>query len=119
MSVKSRKRRDVRATKIRARIALSGRFRLSVHKSNKHVYVQLMSADGSKVLTGMSTLSRKVREETEGGNLRAKASFLGKLIGQEIIRRGINSIGFDRGGYKYHGHILSIAEAMRTEGIKF
>ena len=119
MSVKSRERRKVRDSKTRAKIALSGRCRLSVYKSDKHVYVQLVSTDGSKVFTGLSTLSRKVREKIDDGKLCTKVRLLGKLMGQEIIRRKIGSVGFDRGGYKYHGHVLSIAEAVRAEGVKF
>ena len=119
MSTKVKGRRSIIATRTRAKIALSGRCRLSVHKSNKHVYVQLVSADRSKVFTCLSTLSRKVQEETEGKNLRVKVSLLGKLIGQDIIHRGLDSVGFDRGGYKYHGHVLSIAEAVRAEGVQF
>ena len=108
-----------RARKTRAKIAELKSVRLSVHRTNCHIYAQVISACGSKVLTAASSLETDVRKDLgNGGNLGA-ASVIGKLIAERAIKAGIDQVAFDRSGFQYHGRIKALAEAAREAGLKF
>ncbi|HLU77560.1 MAG TPA: 50S ribosomal protein L18 [Burkholderiales bacterium] len=93
--------------------------RLSVSRTNQHIYAQLISADGQKVLTSASTLEKEVRTQVpNGGNVNA-ASAVGKRIAEKAKQLGIEEVAFDRSGYKYHGRVKALAEAAREGGLKF
>ena len=108
-----------RARKTRAKIAELKSVRLSVLRTNCHIYAQVISACGSKVLAAASSLETDVRKDLgNGGNLGA-ASVIGKLIAERAIKAGIDQVAFDRSGFQYHGRIKALAEAAREAGLKF
>ncbi len=111
--------RQRRARKTRARIAEQKTVRLAVHRTNLHIYAQVISADGGKVLASASTLEADVRKElANGGNAKAAAA-VGKRIAEKAKSAGITAVAFDRAGYKYHGRIKALADAAREHGLKF
>jgi large subunit ribosomal protein L18 len=108
-----------RARKTRSKIAELKSVRLSVHRSNSHIYAQIISSTGSKVLASASTLEFKVRTEVTNGSNVSAAKFIGKLIAERAINAGVDSVSFDRSGFRYHGRVKALAEAAREEGLKF
>ncbi len=111
--------RQRRARKTRARIAEQKTVRLAVHRTNLHIYAQVISADGGKVLASASSLEAELRKELpNGGNAKAAAA-VGKRIAEKAKSAGITSVAFDRAGYKYHGRIKALADAAREHGLKF
>ncbi len=111
--------RQRRARKTRARIAEQKTVRLAVHRTNLHIYAQVISADGGSVLASASTMEADLRKEVaNGGNTKAAAA-VGKRIAEKAKSAGITSVAFDRGGYKYHGRIKALADAARENGLKF
>ncbi len=111
--------RQRRARKTRARIAEQKVDRLAVHRTNLHIYAQVISACGSRVLASASSLEADLRKElANGGNTRA-AVLVGKRIAEKAKSAGIESVAFDRAGYKYHGRVKALAEAAREHGLKF
>jgi large subunit ribosomal protein L18 len=108
-----------RARKTRAKIAELKSLRLSVHRTNSHIYAQVFSSCGSKVLAAASSLEPEVRRDlTNGGNIGA-AAVIGKLIAERAKKAGIEQVAFDRGGFQYHGRVKALAEAAREAGLKF
>lgn len=108
-----------RAAQTRRKIHELRTARLAVSRTNQHIYVQLISADGQKVLTSASTLEKEVRAQApNGGNVDA-ASAVGKRIAEKAKQLGIEEVAFDRGGYRYHGRVKALAEAAREGGLKF
>lgn len=108
-----------RARKTRAKIAELKSVRLSVHRTNSHIYAQVFSSCGSKVLAAASSLEPEVRKElSNGGNINA-ATVIGKLIAERAKKAGIEQVAFDRGGFQYHGRVKALAEAAREAGLKF
>jgi large subunit ribosomal protein L18 len=111
--------RQRRARKTRARIAEQKTNRLAIHRTNLHIYAQVISADGAKVLASASTLEADVRKEiANGGNAKAAAA-VGKRIAEKARSAGIESVAFDRSGFKYHGRVKALADAAREHGLKF
>jgi len=111
--------RQRRARKTRARIAEQKTVRLAVHRTNLHIYAQVISADGGKILASASSMEADLRKElANGGNAKAAAA-VGKRIAEKAKSAGITSVAFDRGGYKYHGRIKALADAAREHGLKF
>jgi len=106
----------------RIRNTLSGtssRPRLSVHRSHKNLYVQLIDDESSKTLLSLSTNDKIFKEECKwGGNIQA-AKKLGAYVSKEAKKKGIEQVVFDRGGYLYHGRIRSLADSAREAGLKF
>ncbi|WP_334108722.1 50S ribosomal protein L18 [Methylobacillus sp.] len=108
-----------RARKTRAKIAELKAIRLSVHRSNSHIYAQIIAETGDKVLASASTLEAEVRKELKnGGNLTA-AAVIGKRIAEKAKAAGVTTVAFDRSGYKYHGRIKALADAARENGLSF
>ena len=108
-----------RARKVRAKIAEQQAVRLTVHKSNVHIYAQIIAASGDKVLASASTLEADVRKSLKnGGNVEA-AAVVGKLIAEKAKKAGVSTVAFDRSGYKYHGRIKALADAARENGLSF
>lgn len=111
--------RQRRARKTRARIAEQKTVRLAVHRTNLHIYAQVISADGGKVLASASSVEADLRKElANGGNTKAAAA-VGKRIAEKAKSAGITSVAFDRAGHKYHGRIKALADAAREHGLKF
>lgn len=115
----SKSKRIRRSKKTRAIIAKLSLVRLSVHKSNSHIYAQLIDDKDNKVISSASTLEPEIRNEiNSGGNTKA-AALVGKRIADKGIKLGVTSIAFDRSGYKYHGRIKALADAARENGLRF
>jgi large subunit ribosomal protein L18 len=108
-----------RARKTRAKIAELKVTRLSVHRTNTHIYAQIIADTGNKVLASASTLEAEVRKSVKnGGNVDA-AAVIGKRIAEKAKAAGITTVAFDRSGYKYHGRIKALADAARENGLSF
>ena len=108
-----------RARQTRAKIAELNAVRLTVHRSNCHIYAQVIGSDGMKVLASSSTMEPEVRQTIKyGGNVKAAAE-VGKRIAEKAKKLGIEAVAFDRAGYKFHGRIKALAEAARAAGLKF
>jgi large subunit ribosomal protein L18 len=108
-----------RAKTTRSHIRDLGVARLSVLRSGQHIYAQVFTADGSKVLAAASTLQTEVKEGLKNGKNSDAASKVGKLIAERALAAGIEKVAFDRSGYRYHGRIKALAEAAREGGLKF
>jgi large subunit ribosomal protein L18 len=108
-----------RARKTRAKIAELKVTRLSVHRTNTHIYAQIIAETGDKVIASASTVEADVRKNVKnGGNVEA-AAVIGKLIAEKAKAAGITTVAFDRSGYKYHGRIKALADAARENGLSF
>lgn len=108
-----------RARKTRAKIAELKAVRLCVFRTNSHIYAQVISPCGSKVLAAASSLEPEVRKDLpNGGNVNA-AAIIGKLIAERAKKAGIEQVAFDRAGFQYHGRVKALAEAARENGLKF
>lgn len=108
-----------RARKTRAKIAELNVTRLSVHRTNTHIYAQIIAETGDKVLASASTVEADVRKKIKnGGNVEAAAA-IGKLIAEKAKKAGVTTVAFDRSGYKYHGRIKALADAARENGLSF
>ena len=108
-----------RAKTTRSHIRDLGVARLSVLRSGQHIYAQVFTADGSKVLAAASTVQTDVREGLKNGKNSDAASRVGKLIAERAKAAGIEKVAFDRSGYRYHGRIKALAEAAREGGLQF
>lgn len=111
--------RQRRARKTRARIAEQKAVRLAIHRTNLHIYAQVISADGGKVLASASTLETEVRKKIGNGGNAAAAAAVGKLIAEKAKSAGVTAVAFDRSGNKYHGRIKALADAAREHGLQF
>lgn len=108
-----------RARKTRARIAELKMVRLAVFRTNCHIYAQIIDETGSKVLASASTLEAEVRASlANGGNVNA-AAVVGQRIAEKAKAAGIQTVSFDRSGFKYHGRIKALADAAREHGLVF
>ena len=108
-----------RAKTTRAHIRKLGVARLSVLRSGQHIYAQLFTSDGSKVLASASTVQTDVREGLKNGKNSDAASRVGKMIAERALAAGVEKVAFDRSGYRYHGRIKALAEAAREGGLQF
>lgn len=117
MNLKNRRIR--RSIKTRTKIAANGAIRLSIHRTNMHIYAQLIDDKNSKTIAAASTLEPKIRNKIKCGNNIGAAIVIGKLIAEKGLRNGVTNIAFDRSGYKYHGRIKALADAAREHGLKF
>jgi large subunit ribosomal protein L18 len=117
--IDKRQSRLRRARQTRARIAEQRAVRLTVHRSNLHIYAQVIDASGTNVIVSASTLDKALRAQMpNGGNVKA-AALVGQSIAQKAREKGIEKVAFDRSGYKYHGRVKALAEAARQAGLKF
>jgi large subunit ribosomal protein L18 len=122
MSDKKQSRlRRARAT--RARIRLARQNRLTVFRSNLHIYASVISADGGKVLVTASTMEPEVRTQLAGAKGRGGNASAAKLVGTRLAQKakaaGIEAVAFDRAGYRFHGRVKALADAAREAGLKF
>ena len=111
--------RQRRARKTRARIAEKKTVRLAIHRTNLHIYAQVISACGGKVLASASTLEAEVRKDLANGGNVAAAAVVGKRIAEKAKSAGITQVAFDRSGNRYHGRVKALAEAAREGGLEF
>jgi large subunit ribosomal protein L18 len=114
--------RTRRARQTRVRIAKQNMARLAVFRSNLHIYANVISNDGARVLASASTAEKEMRAQLgvagKGGNS-AAAALIGKRIAERAKAAGIEQVAFDRSGFAYHGRVKALAEAAREAGLKF
>ena len=118
---KANRLRRARATRVR--IKLDRQNRLTVFRTNLHIYAQIMSPAGDKVLASASTQEAEVRNQVsaakgKGGNVNA-ARLVGTRLAQKAKAAGIDTVAFDRAGFRFHGRVKALAEAAREAGLKF
>ena len=111
--------RQRRARKTRARIADQKAVRLAIHRTNQHIYAQVISACGGKILASASSAEADVRKEVSNGGNAAAAAVVGKRIAEKAKSAGVTAVAFDRSGNRYHGRIKALADAAREHGLQF
>jgi len=108
-----------RARKTRAKIREIGVARLCVYRTPRHIYAQITTPGGDRVLTSASTVEADMRTQVKhGGNVEA-AKLVGKRIAEKAAAAGVTKVAFDRSGYKYHGRVKALADAARENGLEF
>ncbi len=109
--------------KARVRTALknaaNGKPRLSVFRSGKHIYAQIIDDAKSSTIVSASTLEKEIRENVKKASTVEAASFIGKIVAERAVKSGVSEVVFDRGGYIYHGRVKALADAARAAGLKF
>ena len=116
----NRKEQRLRRSKqTRVRIALQDVARLTVFRSNLHIYASVISEDGERILASASTAEKEVREQLKQGGNAAAAAFVGKRIAEKAKAAGIEKVAFDRAGFAYHGRVKALADAAREAGLQF
>ncbi len=119
MKLDKKQNRLRRARKGRAKIRELAVKRLSIHRTPRHIYAQVIGADGGTVVASASTLETVVRKGMKnGGNVEA-AAIVGARIAEKAKAAGIDTVAFDRSGFRYHGRIKALADAAREAGLKF
>ena len=108
-----------RAVKSRMRIKAQGADRLCVFRSPRHIYAQVIAANGAQVLASASTLDKEVRGRIKNGSNREAAGIVGQVVAERALKAGITTVAFDRSGFKFHGRIKALADAAREQGMKF
>jgi large subunit ribosomal protein L18 len=108
-----------RAAKTRVRIIRQSAARLTVHRTNQHIYAQVIDATGGKVIASASTLEKDVRTAHPNGAKKEAAAEVGKRIAAKAKAAGVTQVAFDRAGFSYHGRVKALAEAAREGGLKF
>ncbi len=111
-----------RSRQTRIRIATQGVARLTVNRTNLHIYASVISGDGGKVIVTASTAEAEVRKALgaagKGGNVSA-AEIIGKRVAEKAKAAGVEKVAFDRAGFAYHGRIKALADAARAAGLQF
>lgn len=119
MKLDKKQNRLRRARKGRAKIRELEVNRLTVHRTPQHIYAQITAPAGGRVLVSASTLEAEVRKGVKsGGNVEA-ASIVGARIAEKAKAAGVDTVAFDRSGFRYHGRVKALAEAAREAGLKF
>jgi large subunit ribosomal protein L18 len=108
-----------RALRLRSQIKKLKATRLSVHKTNQHIYAQVISGDGSVTLASASTIQPDIKTILSNTSNMDAAVQVGKCIAERAIAAGITEVAFDRSGFKYHGRVKALADAAREAGLKF
>ena len=109
---KARVRRSLRAR-------ANGRPRLSVFRSDKNIYAQVIDDTSGRTLAAASTLDKDVKSKTESGATAAAAELVGKLVAERAVKAGVGEVIFDRGAYLFHGRVKALADAAREGGLQF
>lgn len=119
LTVRDRFERRQKRVRYRLRCGLSCRLRLSVHRSSKHIYAQIIDDHLSRTLVAASTLDPDFKSQNVKGYTVDAARCVGRLIAERALKKDIASVAFDRGGFKYHGRVQALAEAARERGLVF
>ena len=119
LSDRTARRTGVVRRKVKLTAARNGRTRLSVFRSSKHIYVQLIDDVKGETIASASTLEKTMREGAKTGANIAAAKAVGKLIAERAQEKGVKEVIFDRGGYLYHGRVKALADAAREGGLNF
>jgi large subunit ribosomal protein L18 len=108
-----------RARRTRAKIRELGAHRLSIHRTPRHIYAQVIGPDGGTVVAVASTVSKDLRKSVpQTGNVAAAAA-VGKAIAEKAKSAGVTRVAFDRSGFRYHGRVKALADAARENGLEF
>lgn len=119
MKLDKKQNRLRRARRGRSKIRELEANRLSIHRTPRHIYVQVIGPDKNQVLASASTLEAEVRKGIKnGGNVEA-AAIVGARIAEKAKAAGIDTVAFDRSGFRYHGRVKALADAAREAGLKF
>ena len=113
-----KERRLRRSRQTRARIAIQGVPRLTVFRSNLHIYAHVVSGDGGRVLASASSVEKEVRASLAHGGNAAAAALIGRRIAEKAKAAGVDKVAFDRSGFAYHGRVKAFAEAAREAGLQ-
>ncbi len=108
-----------REFRVRNKVRAAGRHRLSIFRSNKHIYAQVIDDAAGKTIVSASTIEPSQRSESSNGGSTEAAATVGKLVAQRALERGIKQVAFDRGAYRYHGRVQALADAAREAGLDF
>jgi len=108
-----------RAKSTRAHIRTLGVPRLSVHRSAQHIYAQVQTATGDRVIASASTTQKAIAEGLKGTKNKTAAAAVGKAVAEAALKAGVDTVAFDRSGFRYHGRIQALADAAREAGLKF
>ena len=112
-------RRLRRSRKTRAKIADLGAIRLCVHRTNSHIYAQIIDATGGNVIAAASSLEKDIKGQSKSGSNVAAAKLVGQLVAEKAKQAGIDKVSFDRSGFAFHGRVKALAEAAREHGLQF
>jgi large subunit ribosomal protein L18 len=112
---------EKRKSRVRSALkaAANGKMRLSVFRSGKHIYAQIIDDAKGSTVASASTLDKEARENLQKSSTVEAAGFIGKLIAERAAKSGVSEVVFDRGGYIYHGRVKALADAAREAGLKF
>ena len=108
-----------RAKKSRLHIRRLGVPRLTVHRSGRHIYAQVIAAEGGNVIAAASTVQKELRSGLTSTSNKEAAKAVGKAVAEKAVAAGISNVAFDRSGYRYHGRVAELADAAREGGLKF
>lgn len=108
-----------RARRTRAKISALGMPRLCIYRTPRHIYAQIIAADGSGVLASASTVAADIRKAVNYTGNKDAASAVGRAIAEKAKAAGVEKVAFDRSGFKYHGRVKALAEAAREHGLQF
>ena len=111
--------RQKRKQRIKKKFGGGERLRLSVFRSCKHIYAQIIDESGDKVLASASTLDRELRKDMKATGNADAAALIGKAVAERAKAAGISAVAFDRSGFKYHGRVKALADAARESGLEF
>ncbi|MGB3714699.1 MAG: 50S ribosomal protein L18 [Candidatus Promineifilaceae bacterium] len=120
MTAKSRIARKRRHNRVRMKISgTPDRPRLNIYRSSKHIYAQVIDDTEGKTLVAASTIDKDVMSQIDGKNKKEQAAIVGDVVAERAKSAGINSVVFDRGGFRYHGRVEALAKSARKGGLKF
>ena len=108
-----------RARRTRSKIRELGVPRLTIHRTPRHMYAQVISGDDNKVVVAVNTLQSDVKTELKATGNADAAAVVGKIIGEKAVAAGVSEVAFDRSGFKFHGRVKALADAAREAGLKF
>jgi len=108
-----------RATRTRAKIRELGVPRLTVHRTPRHIYAQVIAADGATVVASASTVQADVRKDLKATGNKDAAAAVGKSIAEKAKSAGVEKVAFDRSGFRFHGRVKALADAAREQGLDF
>lgn len=122
MDKQKAKRAGLKRRERRVRSKMTGtseRPRLSIHRTNAHIYAQVIDDVDAKTICTASTLDAEFRALNKLGSNKKAAELVGKMIGKRAVEKGVSSVTFDRGGHIYHGRVKALADGARSAGLKF
>jgi large subunit ribosomal protein L18 len=118
MAMDKKERRQRRARRTRAQLALQSVPRLTVHRTPRHIYAQIIDPKGNTVVATASTVQKDLRSGLKYTGNKAAAAAVGKAIAEKAAAKGVQRVAFDRSGFKYHGRVKALADAAREAGLQ-